>query len=107
MRGGPDAVPDSEREEFPAVVPGVGGDTAQFLLIEQLAFIVERRCVGQVDPGNGQDSATAKSPPPGPPPARTGARCPAVPAGSRTHPRPTRRPARARAAATPRRGSAH
>src|SRR5262245_32451546 len=60
MGGRPDVVTEGQCEELPAVVTGVGGDAAQFLLIEQLVFIVQRRCVGQMDPGNCEDPATVK-----------------------------------------------
>jgi hypothetical protein len=53
MGGGPDVVTEGECEELPAVVRGVGGDAAQFLLIEQLVLVVQQRRVGQMDPGNG------------------------------------------------------
>jgi len=58
MGGGPDVVTKGEGEELPAVVTGIGSDAAHFLFVEQLVLIVQRRRVGQVDPGDGKKSPT-------------------------------------------------
>src|ERR1700722_12328811 len=62
VRGGPDVVAVCELQELPAVGPGVGRDAAQFLLVEQLALVVQRRGVGQVDPGHGEHPAPVERP---------------------------------------------
>ena len=61
-RGRADPEPGRQPEELLAVGPGVGGDAAQPALLEQLAVVVQRRDVGQPDPGDGERAAAVERP---------------------------------------------
>src|SRR5260370_36223944 len=84
VNGGTHVIASRALEELAAVATGVGRDAAQFLLVEQLALVVQRRGIG---PGAARPP---QAPPPGrgpaPAPPRVADRAGQEPPGQRARP---------------------